>query len=200
MINPDSEPEISIKLLVLGDLSVGKSSFIYRFIEDKFNTDSIPTTGLDLKTADLLINNKKVRVQLWDTVGQEKYKSITQNLILRVQGIIILFDITNKDSFNNLNEWIKTVREQVGNNLAILLVGNKCDLEENRLVLKEEANIFAKNEKIKYIETSCKTGENIIKAIDYICEKIINSFTLKNDLSFSLFSYSLIVAKRKNCC
>ncbi len=200
MINPDSEPEISIKLLVLGDLSVGKSSFIYRFIEDKFNTDSIPTTGLDLKTADLLINNKKVRVQLWDTVGQEKYKSITQNLILRVQGIIILFDITNKDSFNNLNEWIKTVREQVGNNLAILLVGNKCDLEENRLVFKEEANIFAKNEKIKYIETSCKTGENIIKAIDYICEKIINSFTLKNDLSFSLDSSSLIVAKRKNCC
>ena len=200
MINPDSEPEISIKLLVLGDLSVGKSSFIYRFIEDKFNTDSIPTTGLDLKTADLLINNKKVRVQLWDTVGQEKYKSITQNLILRVQGIIILFDITNKDSFNNLNEWIKTVREQVGNNLAILLVGNKCDLEENRLVFKEEANIFAKNEKIKYIETSCKTGENIIKAIDYICEKIINSFTLKNDLSFSLDSSSLIVGKRKNCC
>ena len=200
MINPDSEPEISIKLLVLGDLSVGKSSFIYKFIEDKFNTDSIPTTGLDLKTADLLINNKKVRVQLWDTVGQEKYKSITQNLILRVQGIIILFDITNKDSFNNLNEWIKTVREQVGNNLAILLVGNKCDLEENRLVFKEEANIFAKNEKIKYIETSCKTGENIIKAIDYICEKIINSFTLKNDLSFSLDSSSLIVAKRKNCC
>lgn len=200
MINPDSEPEISIKLLVLGDLSVGKSSFIYRFIEDKFNTDSIPTTGLDLKTADLLINNKKVRVQLWDSVGQEKYKSITQNLILRVQGIIILFDITNKDSFNNLNEWIKTVREQAGNNLAILLVGNKCDLEENRLVLKEEANIFAKNEKIKYIETSCKTGENIIKAIDYICEKIINSFTLKNDLSFSLDSSSLIVGKRKNCC
>ena len=198
--NNEKQPEYMIKLLVLGDLSVGKSSFIYRFIEDKFNTDSIPTTGLDLKTADLLINNKKVRVHLWDTVGQEKYKSITQNLILRVQGIIILFDITNKDSFNNLNEWIKTVREQVGNNLAILLVGNKCDLEENRLVFKEEANIFAKNEKIKYIETSCKTGENIIKAIDYICEKIINSFTLKNDLSFSLDSSSLIVAKRKNCC
>ena len=199
-MDQESVIDFSIKLLVLGDLSVGKSSFIYRFIEDKFNTDSIPTTGLDLKTADLLINNKKVRVQLWDTVGQEKYKSITQNLILRVQGIIILFDITNKDSFNNLNEWIKTVREQVGNNLAILLVGNKCDLEENRLVFKEEANIFAKNEKIKYIETSCKTGENIIKAIDYICEKIINSFTLKNDLSFSLDSSSLIVAKRKNCC
>ena len=79
-------------------------------------------------------------------------------------------------------------------------MGNKCDLEENRLVFKEEANIFAKNEKIKYIETSCKTGENIIKAIDYICEKIINSFTLKNDLSFSLDSSSLIVATRKNCC
>ena len=161
MINQDSEPEYSIKLLVLGDLSVGKSSFIYRFIEDKFNADSMTTTGLDLKTKDILIDNKQIRIQLWDTAGQEKFNSITKNLILRVQGIIILFDITNKESFNNLNVWIKTIKEQCGKNFPILIAGNKTDLEENRIVNTEEANIFTNNEKIDYIEISCKTGENI---------------------------------------
>ena len=200
MINQDSEPEYSIKLLVLGDLSVGKSSFIYRFIEDKFNADSITTTGLDLKTKDLIIDNKKVRIQLWDTAGQEKFKSITKNLILRVQGIIILFDITNKESFNNLNIWIKTIKEQCGKNFPILIAGNKTDLEENRLVEKEEANIFTKNEKIDYIEISCKTGENIKETIDIICKRIITFLTIKNDMSFSLDSSALTVSKKKKCC
>ena len=200
MINQDSEPEYSIKLLVLGDISVGKSSFIYRYIEDKFHVDSMTTTGLDLKTKDLIVNNKKIRIQLWDTAGQEKYKSITQNLILRVQGIIILFDITNKESFNNLSLWIKIIKDQCGHNLPILIAGNKKDLEANRLVKKEEINKFTNNEKIDYIETSCKTGENIKETIYIICKKIIASFSLKNDLSFSLNSSALTVTKKKKCC
>ena len=200
MINQDSEPEFTIQLLVLGDLSVGKSSFIYRFIEDKFNADSLTTTGLDLKTKDILIDNKQIRIQLWDTAGQEKFNSITKNLILRVQGIIILFDITNKESFNNLNVWIKTIKEQCGKNMPILIAGNKIDLEENRLVKAEEANLFKESGKIDYIEISCKTGENIKETIDIICKKIIASFTVKKDMSFSLDSSTLIVNKKKKCC
>ena len=200
MTNQDSEPEYSIKLLVLGDLSVGKSSFIYRFIEDKFNADSMTTTGLDLKTKDLIIDDKKIRIEIWDTAGQEKFKSITQNLILRVQGIIILFDITNKESFNNLNVWIKTIKEQCGKNFPILIAGNKTDLEENRIVNTEEANIFTNNEKIDYIEISCKTGENIKETIDIICKKIIIFLTRKDDMSFSLDSSALVVTKKKKCC
>ena len=200
MINQDSEPEFTIQLLVLGDLSVGKSSFIYRFIEDKFNADSLTTTGLDLKTKDILIDNKQIRIQLWDTAGQEKFNSITKNLILRVQGIIILFDITNKESFNNLNVWIKTIKEQCGKNMPILIAGNKIDLEENRLVKAEEANLFKESGKIDYIEISCKTGENIKETIDIICKKIIASLTVKKDMSFSLDSSILIVNKKKKCC
>ena len=200
MINQDSEPEFTIQLLVLGDLSVGKTSFIYRFIEDKFNADSLTTTGLDLKTKDILIDNKQIRIQLWDTAGQEKFNSITKNLILRVQGIIILFDITNKESFNNLNVWIKTIKEQCGKNMPILIAGNKIDLEENRLVKAEEANLFKESGKIDYIEISCKTGENIKETLDIICKKIIASFTVKKDMSFSLDSSTLIVNKKKKCC
>ena len=195
----DSEPENIIKLLVLGDLSVGKSSFIYRFIEDKFSTDELVTTGLDLKTADLIIDSQKIRVQLWDSAGQEKYKSITKNLILRVQGILLLFDISNKESFDNLSIWTKIIKEECGNNMPVLIVGNKNDLEGMRLVKKEEAKKFAQNLKIQYIETSCKTGDNIKKTIDLICKKILGNFLMKNDVSFSLDSSALVV-KKKKCC
>ena len=197
MESQDVEPEYSVKLLVLGDLSVGKTSFIYRFIENKFGLDQIPTTGLDLKTADVIIDDKKVRVQLWDTVGQEKYKSITKNLIQRVQGIIILFDITNEESFNNLNSWIKIIKEHCGDKMPILIVGNKCDLEEERTVPREVIYDYIKREKRQYIETSCKTGKNIKKVIDNISKKIINSLTDKKNISFSLDSTTF---KKKKCC
>ncbi len=197
MESQDVEPEYSVKLLVLGDLSVGKTSFIYRFIESKFGLDQIPSTGLDLKTADVIIDDKKVRVQLWDTVGQEKYKSITKNLIQRVQGIIILFDITNEESFNNLNSWIKIIKEHCGDKMPILIVGNKCDLEEERTVPREVIYDYIKREKRQYIETSCKTGKNIKKVIDNISKKIINSLTDKKNISFSLDSTTF---KKKKCC
>ena len=99
--NNEKQPEYMIKLLVLGDLSVGKSSFIYRFIYDKFSPGEMQTSELELKTGDIIVNKKNVRVQLWDTVGQEKYKSITKNLILRVQGIILMFDLSNKETYKN---------------------------------------------------------------------------------------------------
>ena len=200
MESQNVEPDFSIKLLVLGDLSVGKTSFIYRFIEDKFEVDDMATTGLDLKTADVIIADKKVRVQLWDTAGQEKYNSITKNLLLRVQGIIILFDITNKDSFNNLNLWIKIINEHCGDKMSMIIVGNKCDLEENRAVSKEEIYNYIKKMKKQFIETSCKTGKNIKKAVDNIIKKIINSLSEKKDISFSLESTCLNQIKKKKCC
>ena len=184
----------------MGDLSVGKSSFIYRFIEDKFNSDQIPSTGFDLKTADLIIDNKNIRIQLWDSAGQEKYNSITKNLLLRVQGLIILFDLTNQETFDNLSKWIEIIKEHCGHTIPILFVGNKSDLEENRVVKKEDISRYVKKEKAKYIKTSCKTGDNIKKAVNIICKKIIYSSTLKRETSFSLEASSLVVDKKGKCC
>ena len=194
------EPEYSIKLLLLGDLSVGKSSLIYRFIYDKFNPNEISTSELDLKTSDLIIDKKNVRVQLWDTVGQEKYKSITKNLIKRVQGIIIVYDITNKDSFKNIKTWAHLIEEEYGNKLPIIIVGNKIDLEENRKIKIEDAKAFCKNHKYKYVETSCKTGHNIKKSIAKICKIIIDSQNIRNDISFSLSTSNASYIKKKHCC
>ena len=196
----ESEPEYSIKLLVLGDTSVGKSNYIYRFTEDKFSDNHMSTTGLDLKNADIIIDDKKIRVQLWDTAGQEKYRSITKTLFLRVQGIITIFDLTKEETFINLKSWINSIKEECGNNMPILIIGNKCDLTEYRVVKKETAYKYAKKEKIEYIETSSKTGENIKNSVDIICSKVIKSLSLKNEFSFTLDSSALIPRKKKNCC
>ena len=196
----NQELDYSIKLLVLGDLSVGKTSFIYKFTENKFNEEQVSSAGLDLKTVDIVIESKKIRVQLWDTAGEEKYKSITKNLILRVNGILILFDITNKESFKNLSVWIRIINEFCGEDMAIIIIGNKRDLEERRTVPKEEASIFARKSNYKYIETSCKTGENIKRAIHNICRKVIGCPAENSRSSFSLDVTSLKMKKMKNGC
>ena len=193
----ESSDALTIKLLILGDISVGKSSFIYRFIEDKFE-ENMRTTDLDLKTADIIVEDKSIRVQLWDTAGQEKYKSISKNLISRVQGVLILFDITNETSYTNLNSWIKTIKDQ-GGKMPILIVGNKSDLEDKRIVKAEDAKNFARSEKMKYMETSCKTGENVKEAVESFCKHIMKTTNLKNETSFSLDSSALVI-KNNKCC
>ena len=198
--NDQPQPEYMIKLLLLGDLSVGKSSFIYRFIYDKFNPGEMQTSELELKTADIIVDKKNVRVQLWDTVGQEKYKSITKNLMSRVQGIILIFDLSNKETFKNIKSWINLIKEQCGHKMPILIVGNKIDLEEERFIKKEDAKAHFKKEKYKYVETSCLNGHNIKKAIIRICKIIIDSQNVRKDISFSLSNSNISDNKKKHCC
>ena len=199
MSTDDSEFDYTIKLLVLGDSNVGKSNFIIRFIENKFAEDYVSTTGLDLKSSNIEIKGKKIRVQIWDTAGQEKYKSITKNLFLKVQGVLAIFDITNSTSFENLKIWVKTVKEECGSHMPIVIVGNKTDLEKQREVDKDEAISYAKNEKVEYIETSSKLGENVQKAISIISEQVLQTAEFGNDFSFTLSSFS-IEKKKKKCC
>ena len=194
------EPETSIKLLVLGDSSVGKSNFIGRFINEEFSPTHISSSGLDLKTKDIELQNKIIRVQLWDTAGQEKYRSITKNLFLRVQGIIAVFDLTNEDSFTSIKSWIITIREECGSHMPVILVGNKCDLVDEKIISDEEANTYAKKEKLQYFETSTKDDINIKKSIEEICSKIIKSNFSRNDCSFSLDYSVMDKQKKKTCC
>ena len=181
-------------------MTVGKSSFIYRFIYDKFNPNEKRTSELELKTADIIVDKKNVRVQLWDTVGQEKYKSITKNLKLRVQGIILMLDITNKESYQNIKTWNNLIKEECGHKLPIIIVGNKTDLEEDRFIIKEDAKAHFKKQKLKYVETSCKEGKNIKKAIIRICKIIIDSQKERKDFSFSLSGSYCLDNKKKHCC
>ena len=189
-----------LKLLIVGDSTVGKTNFIMRFISDKFNESYMTTSGIDLKSKDIEIKNKNIRIQIWDTAGQEKYRAITRNLFLKVLGVLIIYDITNEKSYNNLKTWVELIREDCGSHMQIIIVGNKCDLDSERKINQEEVMKYAKKEKIEYIETSCKTGENVQKAVKTICEKILENNDLSTDMSFTLNSSSFMAPKKKKCC
>ena len=191
--------DYTIKILLLGDTTVGKTNIITMFMEKKFNQNHMTTSGIDLKATCLELNNKKIRIQLWDTCGQEKYKSITKNLFLKVQGILTVYDITNRNSFSNLKNWVQLVKSD-GNHPKMLIIGNKNDLDEEREVPKNEAIEYAKEEKIEYIETSSKTGDNINKAITLICEKIMDDSSFEKDVSFSLDTSSILRKNKHKCC
>ena len=192
--------DLTLKILIVGDSSVGKTNFINRFIENKFNNNYMTTSGIDLKTANLEIKNKNIRNQIWETAGQEKYKAITKNLFLKVMGAIIIFDITNEKSFNNLKNWVQMIKEECGPHMTIIIVGNKNDLIEQRKINEEEVIAYANKQKLDYIETSCKTGENVKKAVTILCEKILETKEINEDPSFILNKTKIKKQKKKKCC
>ena len=196
----DLEYDYTIKLLLVGDSSVGKTNFISVFIEKEFNQNYMTTTGIDLKASSIEINNKKIKIQLWDTAGQEKYRAITKNLFLKVQGVLVVYDITNEDSFKSIKSWVNTIKDECGKQMQMIIVGNKCDLNDQRIIDKNAAMEYAKQEKIEYIETSCKTGENIQKAIAILCEKVLDTTEFTNDFSFTLDATTVSKKNKRKCC
>ena len=190
--------DFTLKLLIVGDSSVGKTNFVHRFIEDKFNKNYMTTSGVDLKTKDLEIKNKKIRIQIWDTAGQEKYKAITKNLFLRVMGALIIYDITNQKSYNILKQWVKMIKEECPH-MQIIIIGNKSDLEDERAISQDEVMDYVKEEKVEYIETSCLTGENVKKSVITLCEKILEKKDNGPEISFMLDN-SVDIPKKKKCC
>ena len=194
----NAEYDYSIKILLIGDSSVGKSNFIFRFIHNQFNQGHITSTGLELKRSVIIIDNKKIQLQIWDTVGQKKYKSVTKSLYSKVQGFIAMFDLTKGETFENIKNSIKSIKDECGKHIPILLVGNKNDINI-RDVSNEEIKVYIMEQKINYIETSSKTGENIRKAINMICSEIMEKNIVKRNFSFSLDS-SKIIERIKKCC
>ena len=194
----DLECDYSFKILLVGDSSVGKSNFILRLIKNQFSPSHVSTSGMELKTTEILLDKVKIRVQLWDTAGQEKYRAITKSLFTKVQGILTLYDISNEDSFKNLKNWVKMIKEEC-NNVQLLMIGNKNDLEDERIISTEEATEYAKSQKMGYIETSSKTGENVNKAIEIMCKKILKNNSVRSNYSFSL-DYKKAKKQKRKCC
>ena len=197
----DENSDITLKLLIVGGSGVGKTNFLNMFLNNKFNQNYFSSTGIDLQNKIMNIKNKKVRIQIWDTAGQEKYKSITKNLFLKVMGALVLYDITNEESFTKLKEWVELIIEECGRHIKILIIGNKSDLESQRAIDKEDAMKYANEEKVQYIECSSKTGENVEKAIIVLSEKILESTEISMDSSLMLDSTLLSSnIKKRKCC
>ena len=199
-----------LKLLTIGDQFVGKSSIINRYIDDKFNENIKPTLAIDYKTKMIQKGENLIKISIYDTAGEEKYRHLIKNYYNGSNGILLVFDITDKNSFDNLNFWLDELEKNCNlNSLYIFLVGNKTDLKKERKVSYDEAKNFADMKKIPYIEISAKTGDNIDKLFnDFIKGTIINIIEQKKkDNSFLKESFKISFLDKdektirdKKCC
>mmetsp|Transcript_8235 Transcript_8235/g.13965 ORF Transcript_8235/g.13965 Transcript_8235/m.13965 type:complete len:220 (-) Transcript_8235:56-715(-) len=154
-------PLAKYKLVFLGDQSVGKTSIITRFMYDSFDKNYQATIGIDFLSKTMYLEDRTVRLQLWDTAGQERFRSLIPSYIRDSSVAVVVYDITNRASFLNTSKWIEDVRNERGNDVIMVLVGNKTDASEKRQVSVEEGEDKASKEGIMFIETSAKAGFNI---------------------------------------
>ena len=202
-MNVQSDFETLIKLAIIGDSNIGKSNFLFQFIEGQFSPLHVATIGFDYKSKIITLpsSNRVVKLQIWDTAGQEKYMSINKNLFQRVQGIILMYDITKRESFERLEVWINLIKQNT-NDLPMILVGNKLDQEDNddngRIVETSEGENFAKKRGMEFFEASALEGKNVEKAFICIAEKVIQA--LKDDRSPSAMTINNVAKKKKKKC
>ena len=162
-------------ILLLGDMAVGKTCLINRYTNGVFKEEYISTVGFDYYTKQEEINNKTVQVKLWDTAGQERFKTLTPNFLRNAEGVIIVFDVTSHDSFDNVKGWINSIKSNLGENIIpIIIVGNKIDMENMREISKEDGKKIASENDFKYFETSAKTGIGVDEAIKEIVNQILD--------------------------
>ena len=171
----ESSPELDFvfKILLLGDSEVGKSCFLMRYSDNVFVENYITTIGLDYKLKTVKLDSgKTIKVQLWDTAGQDKYRTIAKNYYQGSHGILLLYDITKITSFENIREWIRDIKEEVSEKAIIFLIGNKIDLTDNRKISKEKGEELAEEYKIPFFEASAKSGENVDEVFKALYKKI----------------------------
>ncbi|XP_014210168.1 ras-related protein Rab-8A isoform X1 [Copidosoma floridanum] len=152
------------KLLLIGDSGVGKTCVLFRFSEDAFNTTFISTIGIDFKIRTIELDGKKIKLQIWDTAGQERFRTITTAYYRGAMGIMLVYDVTNEKSFENIKNWIRNIEENASADVEKMLLGNKCELNNKRLVSKEQGEALAIEYGIKFMETSAKASINVEEA------------------------------------
>ena len=189
------------KVLLLGDSDVGKSSLILRYTEETFNSKLVNSIGVDFKMKKKEIDGKVIKVQIWDTAGHERFRSITYSYYRGANAIIIVFDLSDKKSFISITEWLKQIEKHAKENVFKFLVGNKSDLVEERKVTYEEAKQYADEHELPYIETSAKEGININELFDSSIKSFLtNSKSFGGEKNIKLNSQSTNSNERGICC
>ena len=169
--------EIILKILVLGDSSVGKTSLLLKYVDDYFPNVYVTTIGVEYKTKTVKINDLNITLQIWDTAGQERFRSLAKSFMQGADGILFVYDITNKQSFDSIRNWIRQT-EDVNSSFQKIIVGNKSDLNNQRVVSSEILDKFCSNNcKAKGIETSAKLGTNVTEVFDILAKDILGNLT-----------------------
>ncbi|XP_015875836.4 ras-related protein RABD1 isoform X1 [Ziziphus jujuba] len=159
-----NEYDYLFKLLLIGDSSVGKSCLLLRFADDSYVDSYISTIGVDFKIRTVELDGKTIKLQIWDTAGQERFRTITSSYYRGAHGIIIVYDVTEMESFNNVKQWLNEIDRYANDSVCKLLVGNKCDLVDSKVVDTQTGKAFADELGIPFLETSAKDSINVEQA------------------------------------
>ena len=207
----DKKYDYIFKLIIIGSSGVGKSSILQRYIQKIFNEEYTCTIGVDFFMKSIIIRDKSIKLQLWDTAGTEKFRSITTGYYRGANAAFIVFDLTSRATFDSCSEWIENYYKYSNpdSEKHVVLIGNKSDLKDLREITEEQINEFVNINKIKYFETSAKNGENIDECFYFIAEKLMNDIEekgLKNNnksdiiTDKNLKNNTLVLIGDKKCC
>ena len=197
---------VTFKYLLVGDSGVGKSSLMHRFADDTYSDEYRSTVGTDFKCRHLKMGKDDVKVQIWDTAGQERFRSITTSYYRGANAVLVVFDVTDLASFNNVSNWSGEVSRHADEKCHRILVGNKCDLIAKRVVTFEQANEFAKSVNMVYREVSCKSSEQVNECFIELAAELLlaqqaeQSRKNKGEGAFRLSSPGNMRARKRACC
>jgi small GTP-binding protein len=211
--NKELTPEYNLKLLSLGETGVGKTSIISMYAENSFFANQEATIGIDFKTKNLKYKNKQFKILIWDTAGQERFRKITNQYYNNADGIFLVYDITQNNTFEQISYWINEINNKIDKNkIGIILIGNKIDINEKRQVTIEQAQKIAECFNIPYIETSASKGENIDECFNLLIEEILkkkginetinelNNENKEKDEKINLNNDNNLINKNNKCC
>ena len=195
--------EYSFKILTLGESAVGKTSILLRFAEDKFPKSHLATIGIDFRSKIIHVSDKDIKLKIWDSAGQERFHVITRSMIKGTDGIALIYDVTDENSFWKIKYWIEQIKLNISEeDISLVLLGNKCDIEK-REVSKQQGKETAQKLNISYFETSAKTGKGINEAFKHLAKEILKkkgNVISDRRKSFRLTSSTQRKNNKKGCC
>lgn len=198
--------EIQLKLLLLGEQAVGKSSLINQYVDGKFDINLLCAAGLDLKKKYIKIDTTPIKLMIFDSAGHERYRGLSKNQLYNTKGVLIVYDVTDKESFNAISFWMKSVGEYLRPESSCIIIGNKIDLYKERKVFTEEGKKLADQYGVHFIETSAKSSQNVETAFTWIVKDIYDKEIKKRGDTKEEVNNILIKdpvnkkAKNKKCC
>ena len=201
-ISNDTSFDEKLKLMVIGETRVGKTSLIKKYTRDIFGGTYLTTVGIDFQEKIIKIDDKSIKLQIWDTAGEERFRNIAKNYFNTSDGFLLVYDITSKETLDKLDYWYEQIKENAPENTKYILVGNKSDLENKREINIKDGDIFAKKYNINFFETSAKEGTNVHKVFEMLSSEImrdINQKGHKNKEASQVLKKNKKTSKAK-CC
>uniref|UniRef100_A0A0X3NZU5 Ras-related protein Rab-1 n=1 Tax=Schistocephalus solidus TaxID=70667 RepID=A0A0X3NZU5_SCHSO len=191
------------KLMLIGDSGVGKTCILFRFVEDSFSSSFISTIGIDFKIKTVELEDQRIKLQIWDTAGQERFQTITASYYRGAMGIMLVYSVTSKKSFENIAKWMANIKNLASYEVETIIIANKADMSQQREVSSEEGKEIAERYGVKHFETSAKLGTNIEEAFLDLTRAILNKQPRDQDNSQRGQTYRLSEpsqCQRQSCC